>query len=80
VYYRTVPHVDVGGVVCAAQQDVWRSVPQRPDYLYPKLNQNLFKELTKICQFELPSIIDQQVLGFQVSMENFPLVTVGQTS
>lgn len=35
---------------------------------------------TKVCQFELSSLVDQQVLGFQVSVENFPPMTVRQTS
>lgn len=35
---------------------------------------------TEVGQLELPSLIDQQVLGLQVSMENFPLMAVGQTS
>lgn len=37
-------------------------------------------ELTKVGQLELPSLVDQQVLGLQVSVENFPLVAVGQTA
>lgn len=37
-------------------------------------------EPTKVGQLELPSLVDQQVLGLQVSVENLPLVAVGQTS
>lgn len=37
-------------------------------------------ELTKVGQLELPSLVDQQVLGLQVSVENFPPVAVGQTT
>ena len=36
--------------------------------------------LTKVCQFELSSLVDQQVLWFQVSMENFSPMTVWQTT
>lgn len=34
---------------------------------------------TKVCQFELSSLVDQQVLGFQVSVENFPAMAIRQT-
>lgn len=34
--------------------------------------------LTKISQFEFPSLIDEEVLRLQVPVENFPLVTVRQ--
>lgn len=34
---------------------------------------------TEVCQFQFSSLIDQQVLGLQVSVENFPPMTVGQT-
>lgn len=36
--------------------------------------------LTKISQLELSSLVDEEVLGLQVPVENFPLVTVRQTS
>lgn len=35
---------------------------------------------TKIGQFELALVVDEQVLRLQVSVEDFPLVTVGQTT
>lgn len=35
---------------------------------------------TKVSQFELPTVIDEEVLGFEVSMENFASVTVAQSS
>jgi len=35
---------------------------------------------TKVSQFEFSSVIDEQILGLQVSVENFPPVTVGQAS
>lgn len=36
--------------------------------------------LTEISQFEFSSLVDEEVLGLQVPVENFPLVTVRQTS
>lgn len=36
--------------------------------------------LTEICQFEFSSLVDQEVLGLQVPVENLPLVTVRQPS
>lgn len=36
--------------------------------------------LTEVSQFELPTVIDEEVLGFEVSMENFASVTVAQSS
>lgn len=35
---------------------------------------------TKVSQFELSSVVDEEVLGLQVSVENFPSVTVRQPS
>lgn len=36
--------------------------------------------LTKICQLELPSVVDEQVLRFEVSVENFPAMAVSQAT
>lgn len=36
--------------------------------------------LTEISQFEFSSLVDEEVLGFQVPVENFPLVTIWQAS
>ena len=35
---------------------------------------------TKVGQFEFPSLVDEQVLRLQVAVQDFPSVTVGQTS
>lgn len=35
---------------------------------------------TEVGQFELALVVDEQVLRLQVSVEDFPLVTVGQTT
>lgn len=35
---------------------------------------------TKVSQFEFSSVIDEQILRLQVSVQNFPSVTVGQAS
>lgn len=35
---------------------------------------------TKICQLELPSLVDEQVLGFEVSVEDFPAVAISQAT
>lgn len=32
--------------------------------------------LTEISQFEFSSLVDEEVLGLQVPVENFPLMTV----
>lgn len=34
---------------------------------------------TKVSQLQFSFVIDEQVLGLQVSVEDFPLVAVGQT-
>ena len=36
--------------------------------------------LTKVGQFEFSSLIDEQILRFQVSVKNFSFVAVRQTS
>lgn len=36
--------------------------------------------LTEISQFEFSSLVDEKVLGLQVPVENFPLVTVRQAT
>jgi len=35
---------------------------------------------TKVSQFELPAFVDEQILGLQVSVEDFPPVAVGQAA
>lgn len=35
---------------------------------------------TKVSQFKLSSVVDEQILGLQVSVENLPSVTVRQAS
>lgn len=35
--------------------------------------------ITKVCQFELSFLIDEQVLGFEVSVQDFSSVAVRQT-
>lgn len=35
---------------------------------------------TKVSQFKLSSVVDEQILGLQVSVENLPPVTVRQAS
>lgn len=36
--------------------------------------------LTKVSEFELSSVADEQVLWFQVAVKDVPLVDVGQAS
>lgn len=36
--------------------------------------------LTKVGEFQLSSVANEEVLGFQVTVKNVPLVDVGQTS
>lgn len=36
--------------------------------------------LTKVSEFQLSSVTDEQVLWFQVTMKDVPLVDVGQAS
>lgn len=36
--------------------------------------------LTKVGEFQLSSVANEEVLGFQVAVKNVPLVDVGQTS
>lgn len=36
--------------------------------------------LTKVSEFELSSVADEQVLWFQVTVKDVPLVDVGQAS
>lgn len=38
------------------------------------------RSLTEISQFELPLLIDEEVLRLQVSVQNFPPVAIRQTS
>lgn len=35
---------------------------------------------TEVGQFELAPVVDEQVLGLQVPVEDFPLVAVGQAA
>lgn len=40
----------------------------------------VYSFFTKVSQFKLSSVVDEQILGLQVSVENLPPVTVRQAS
>ena len=49
------------------------SKKQKTKHQYPA-------NLTKVSKFELSSVADEEVLWFQVSVKNVPLVDIGQAS
>lgn len=48
--------------------------------MYSYLWQKKLNLLTKVGEFQLSSVANEEVLGFQVTVKNVPLVDVGQTS
>lgn len=54
-----------------AQEDFWSTVPERDDFVGIRSQGDTeCTRQSKICQLEVPLVIDQQVLGFEISMKN----------
>lgn len=71
------PHVNTGGVELCPEQDVRRPVPECDDLggETPDGDPEGSRQ-PKVRKFKLASLVDQQVLRFQIAVENVPAVTV----
>jgi hypothetical protein len=62
-YASNAPHINVSRVVCRAEQDIWRSIPECHDLVGVSLSRNrLSSSESKVGQFQFSNAIDQEVL------------------
>ena len=72
------PDVDAGVVGPAAQEDVRRAIPQGDDLVGEGVDGDAERAgETEIRQLQLAFVVDQQVLGLEVSMQDAVLVAEG---
>lgn len=74
------PHVQWGGVLCAAEEDVWRTIPQG-DYLVGVgvAGHGLGPGQAEVSQLQLADLADEEVLGLDVAVQHQPLVAVRES-
>ena len=69
------PDVDRGVVGARAEKDVRGTVPEGDDFVGEGVDRDAKGSCeTKVGQFELTFVVDEEVLGFQISMEDAVLV------
>ena len=69
------PDVDAGVVGAAAEEDVGRAVPQRHDFVAEGVNRDAEGAgKAEIGEFELALVVDEEVLRFEVAVEDSVLV------
>lgn len=65
------PHVHAGAVLSAAEQDLWRAVPQRDDFVGVGAQGDAEgAREPEVGEFEVAGAVDEEVLGFQVAVED----------
>merc|ERR1719320_362535 len=75
------PHVNRCGVLGGSQEDIWGSVPQGHNLVGVGLGgHRLGAGQAKISQLQLPSLIYQKVLRFEISVQHSPCMAVSQAS
>ena len=75
------PHVNGSGVDCRAEQHVRGPVPQRHHFVTVRLGgHRLGARQTKVGQLQFAQLVDEQVLWFQVAVQDPVLVAVGQAA
>ena len=75
------PHVDRGRVELGAEEDVRRAVPQRHDLgrVAPHRDAERPRQ-PEVGQLQLAALVDQQVLGLQVAVEDVAAVAVREAA
>lgn len=74
------PDVDAGIIRPTAEEDVRSSIPERHDLVRKRVDRNPKSAgKAKIGQFQLTFIIDQQVLGFEIAVEDPVLMAKGDS-
>ena len=70
------PDVDAGIVGSASQQDIGGSIPERDDFVGKGVDGDAKgSSQTKVRELELAFILDEKVLGLQISVQDAILVT-----
>lgn len=65
------PHVDAGGVLSAAEQDLGRTVPERDDFVGVGAERDAKgTRESEVSQFEVARAVDEKILGLEITMED----------
>ena len=75
------PHVDRGRVELGAEEDVRRAVPQRDDLgrVAPHRDAERPRQ-PEVGQLQLAALVDEQVLGLQVAVQDVAAVAVREAA
>ena len=74
------PHVHASGVLSSTKQDLWSTIPKGDDLMGIASQRNAEgSSKTEISQLEISILVNQQVLGLQVTMQYTARVTVLDT-
>lgn len=74
------PDVDAGVVGPGTEQDVRGAVPEGDDFVGECVDRDSeCSRQTEIGEFQLPFIIDEEVLGFEIAMQDAVFVAEGDT-
>lgn len=69
------PDVDAGVVGSGTKQDVWGAVPEGDDLVGEGVDGNAKgSSETEIGEFELPLVVDEEILGFEVAVQDAVLM------
>ena len=72
------PDVDAGVVGARAEQDVRRAVPERDHFVAERVDGDAERSCQpEIGKLELPFVVDEQVLGLQVAVQDAVFVAEG---
>ena len=75
------PHVDRGCVELGAEEDVRRAIPKRDHFGRVTPHRNAKRPgQSEVGQLQLAALVDKQVLGFQVAVEDVAAVAVRETA
>jgi hypothetical protein len=75
-YASDGPDVDGGRVTLTAEENLWRSVPQRDNLMRVHTDGDSERSgESEICQFDDTIGVNEQILRFQISMQDSCLVT-----
>ena len=69
------PHVDFALVLAAAEQDFWRPVPQRDDFVRVAFHRDRVEAReSEVRELHSSALVDENVLGFEVSVQHVEFV------
>lgn len=74
------PNINRTRVLLRSKQDIRRSIPKRNNFMRESLNRDAGCPCqSKICDLEYVILRDQQILWFEISMQYFFLMAMGDT-